>query len=116
MKKLVSTTLGKVLMALALFVVVLLVLLWKPGGQVLAGYALVALIVTAALLLALDLGFKLWQRRRQAGFDARMAAREGIEDRRREWSEWTSELRRQGIDRYQLPMYLLVGEPQSGKS
>ncbi|MBL8896156.1 MAG: hypothetical protein JNM84_00950, partial [Planctomycetes bacterium] len=56
------------------------------------------------------------QRKKQRRFDAGVAAREGIDDRKREWISWTKELEQQGIDRYSLPFYLLVGEPQSGKS
>ncbi len=58
----------------------------------------------------------LFQRKKQRRFDAGVAAREGIDDRKREWISWTKELEQQGIDRYSLPFYLLVGEPQSGKS
>ncbi|MEM9379936.1 MAG: type VI secretion protein IcmF/TssM N-terminal domain-containing protein [Planctomycetota bacterium] len=56
------------------------------------------------------------KKKRQRAFDASLAAREGIDDRKREWQSWVGELERHKIDRYDLPFYLLVGEPQSGKS
>ncbi|MEM1452970.1 MAG: type VI secretion protein IcmF/TssM N-terminal domain-containing protein [Planctomycetota bacterium] len=56
------------------------------------------------------------KKKRQRAFDASLAAKEGIEDRKREWQSWVGELERHKIDRYDLPFYLLVGEPQSGKS
>ncbi|MEM6672380.1 MAG: type VI secretion protein IcmF/TssM N-terminal domain-containing protein [Planctomycetota bacterium] len=56
------------------------------------------------------------RKKRQRGFDADLTAREGIDDRKREWQSWVQELERRDIDRYELPFYLLVGEPQSGKS
>ncbi|MEZ5978983.1 MAG: type VI secretion protein IcmF/TssM N-terminal domain-containing protein [Planctomycetota bacterium] len=59
---------------------------------------------------------KAWRRRKRAEFDEAVAAKEGVEDRRREWANWVDELEKKGIDRYELPFYLLVGEPQSGKS
>ena len=66
--------------------------------------------------LGIHFGVKAWRKRKRNEFDEGVAAKEGIEDRRREWSNWTEELEKQGIDRYELPFYLLVGEPQSGKS
>lgn len=85
--------------------------------------AIAALIVGAACLLVVALSWYLItfflrrsRQRRQRQFDAGIAAREGIDDRRREWQGWVSELEKNGIDRYELPFYLLVGEPQSGKS
>ncbi|MSP17881.1 MAG: hypothetical protein EXR73_14985, partial [Myxococcales bacterium] len=76
----------------------------------------IALTVAAALWFGLDFWLKARARRKQAAFDAAVAAKEGIDDRRREWASWTAELQKQGIDRHSLPFYLLLGEPQSGKS
>jgi hypothetical protein len=79
-------------------------------------HLLIALLVVGVIWIAAHFVMLLWRRRRQHSFDAGVAAKEGIDDRRREWASWTEELNRQGIDRYELPFYLLVGEPQSGKS
>ena len=112
-----------------------------PKGWTIAGFSIVFLIVAIARLLgssaaavaALIVGLSCllvvalsWflitflmrrgRQRRQHQFDAGIAAREGIDDRRREWQGWVDELEKNGIDRYELPFYLLVGEPQSGKS
>src|SRR6185503_1426441 len=119
-KSFLSKKSGKVAAAIALLLVSFwIALLFRPELRRqlrVLEYVLFGLIVFGVLWVALDLAYRAWERRRQARFDARIAAREGIEDRRREWAEWAAELRRQGIDRYQLPVYLLVGEPQSGKS
>ena len=99
---------GLLFLALLGFVLVL-----RPQaiGLLLLALALVGLVWVGGHFLVQHL-----RRRRQARFDAGMVAREGIDDRRKEWTSWTGELNKQGIDRYDLPFYLLVGEPQSGKS
>ena len=78
--------------------------------------AVITLLSVVVLWILVELGAKLWRQKRQRGFDEKVAAKEGIEDRKREWASWSNELRKQGIDKSTLPFYLLVGEPQSGKS
>ena len=75
-----------------------------------------SLLAMALLWFGIDFAIRSVRRRKEIMFDAGIAAKEGIEDRRREWANWNAELKKQGIDRYELPFYLLVGEPQSGKS
>jgi len=75
-----------------------------------------AFLFVAVSWLAIHFGVKAWRKRKRKEFDEGVTAKEGIDDRRREWIQWTDELEKQGIDRYELPFYLLVGEPQSGKS
>lgn len=99
----------------AVWVVLIAVLLVSPA-YVFGWALLVSTLLIALGWVAIELGYKKWRRKRQNAFDENLAAREGVDDRRREWSTWTDELNRQGIDRYQLPFYLLVGEPQGGKS
>jgi type VI secretion system protein ImpL len=79
-------------------------------------YLVVGGIVLVVLWLTMDTVLKARKRKRQENLDERIAAKEGIDDRKREWLTWSQELRKHGIDRYELPFYLLVGEPQSGKS
>ena len=79
-------------------------------------YFLIAALVVGLVWIAGHFALRALRRKKQHQFDAGVAAKEGIEDRKREWSSWTEDLERQGIDRYELPFYLLVGEPQSGKS
>ncbi|MFT4543034.1 MAG: hypothetical protein ACI835_005503 [Planctomycetota bacterium] len=76
----------------------------------------IALFSMVVLWILVDLGAKFLRQRKQRSFDERVAAKEGIEDRKREWTSWSNELRKQGIDKSTLPFYLLLGEPQSGKS
>lgn len=78
--------------------------------------AISCLAVVALSWLLINFLMRRGRKRRQQQFDAGIAAREGIDDRRREWQGWVDELEKNGIDRYELPFYLLVGEPQSGKS
>ena len=80
------------------------------------GYFLGAVFLIGVVWIGSHYLVRALRRRRQQKFDAGVAAREGIDDRKREWASWTKELEQQGIDRYELPFYLLVGEPQSGKS
>jgi len=101
-----------VIVAILLLVLILLVL----GRPDLLLYLAIAAIVLIVAWLALDSYVRSRKRRKQEELDTRIAAKEGVDDRRREWTRWTKELRQQGIDRYELPFYLLVGEPQSGKS
>lgn len=77
---------------------------------------LITLGVLAVGWLAVEIYVRWNKKRKQKAFDEGISAREGIEDRRREWGGWVTELDRQGLDRYELPFYLLVGEPQAGKS
>jgi hypothetical protein len=105
----------------ALFLVVVailllvLILLWLGLGKFLLPL-LIAAIVLVVVWLLFDSYVRGRKRRKQEELDAKIAAKEGVDDRRREWTSWTKDLRKQGIDRYDLPFYLLVGEPQSGKS
>ncbi|MBL8805147.1 MAG: hypothetical protein JNN27_24330 [Planctomycetes bacterium] len=63
-----------------------------------------------------EVGLRVYRKRKRRAFDEGLTAKEGIEDRKREWDGFVVELEKQKIDRYELPFYLLVGEPQSGKS
>ncbi len=101
-----------ILVALAVLGGVALVFL-VPGLVV---YFLGAILLVGLLWIGSQVFVQWLQRRKQQRFDAGIAAKEGIEDRKSEWRTWTAELEQQGIDRYELPFYLLVGEPQSGKS
>ena len=85
-------------------------------ARVLLPYLLISAVALGAIWIGGYYLVRGMRRRKQRGFDAGVAAKEGIEDRKREWASWTEELATQGIDRYELPFYLLLGEPQSGKS
>jgi type VI protein secretion system component VasK len=118
-KKLFDTT-TKLVVAIALLALLLVwVILFfvdRETAIALVKPILWSLLLVSVTWLAIHYGVKAWRKRKRTEFDERVAAKEGIEDRRREWSSWTEELEKQGIDRYELPFYLLVGEPQSGKS
>ncbi len=119
MAEFLATKTAKIGLVVVLLVFVGLAVWWSneelPNSEI-AGAILLTLIITAGLWVAIAVAFRALQRKRQAEFDANVAAKEGIEDRRREWIKWTTELKKHDIDRYSLPMYLLVGEPQGGKS
>jgi hypothetical protein len=116
MAKLFSTRRGLVVALIAAGVLLLLAVVMAIWIRWLLVPYLIALVVAAGLWFGLDWWMKARARKKQMAFDAAVAAKEGIDDRRREWASWTSELRKQGIDRHTLPFYLLLGEPQSGKS
>jgi hypothetical protein len=79
-------------------------------------WILVAAVIIAVGWFLIDFLFGKLKKLKQRKFDDKVAAKEGIDERKDEWSDWTSRMSERGIDRYDLPFYLLVGEPQSGKS
>lgn len=79
-------------------------------------WILICFAAIVVMWLLVDALARLFRRFKQRDFDAKVAAREGVDDRKAEWSSWTATMRERGIDRYELPFYMLVGEPQSGKS
>lgn len=102
------------LVIVAILLLVLILLILDQAWLLL--YLAIAAVVLIVVWLAFDSFLRGRKRRKQEELDTKIAAKEGVDDRRREWTRWTKELRQQGIDRYDLPFYLLVGEPQSGKS
>lgn len=110
-----STTRGKVTAGLVLLAGISLILIYFFALSWFVP-TLVAVIALAVLLLVVEIGVRAWRRRKQAALDETLAAKEGIEDRKKEWARWSEELRKHGIDRYDLPFFLMVGEPQGGKS
>jgi hypothetical protein len=106
----------KILVIVAAVLVVLFlvaIVLFLPG---LIQPALWALLFLGLGFFAVEFFARMRKKKKQKNFDEQLAAKEGIEDRKREWGGWIEELERQGIDRYELPFYMIVGEPQSGKS
>ena len=76
------------------------------------GVALVVLF----LFWLINLAVRAKGRRRDAAFDAALSKAEGVSRLKSDWQDATSQLKAHGIDRYRLPFYVLIGEPQSGKS
>lgn len=114
MKALTKKT--KTMLLVATVAAVLLMLLLVLFLPELVQPALWTLLILGLGFFLLEWYFRRKKRVKQQNFDEKVAAKEGIEDRKREWAGWIEELERQGIDRYELPFYLVVGEPQSGKS
>ncbi|HXM79449.1 MAG TPA: type VI secretion protein IcmF/TssM N-terminal domain-containing protein, partial [Thermoanaerobaculia bacterium] len=52
----------------------------------------------------------------QKGSASREEVRQALGDLAAKWSEAVTQLKQAGLDIYSLPWYLLIGEPQSGKS
>jgi hypothetical protein len=101
--------------AVAVLVVVALVLVFFYAREIFEPL-LIAVLIVGVLWILTEVGLRAWKKHKRKGFDEGMTAKEGIEDRKREWEGFQAELDKQKIDRYELPFYLLVGEPQSGKS
>ncbi len=111
LKKKTKTTL--IIVAVSLLVVSAVLMILVPSLIQPILYTLLVLIVG---FLAIEFMQRQKKRKKLKDFDEQVSAKEGIEDRKREWNGWIEELDRQGIDRYELPFYMIVGEPQSGKS
>ncbi len=101
--------------AVAVLVAVALVLVFFLAKELFKP-ALWTVLIIGALWILSEFALRAWKKRKRKNFDEGLTAKEGIEDRKREWQGFQVELDKQKIDRYELPFYLLVGEPQSGKS
>jgi hypothetical protein len=89
-------------------------------------FALGALAI-AGLVLLFNMAVKAREKRQGSAFegelrrDAQRGAskeevRQALGDLSAKWSEAVAQLKQSGLDIYSLPWYLLIGEPQSGKS
>ena len=119
LKQLFATGTRRIVVAAIVLIalgIAILAMTREDHGAALMMPLLYSILAVGILWLAIYFGTKAWRKRKRKEFDEGVAAKEGIEDRRREWGTWVEELEKQGIDRYELPFYLLVGEPQSGKS
>src|SRR6266542_3101827 len=85
------------------------------------------IIVIAGLILLFNKGIKARERRQGSAFEgelrqdaqrgaSRDEVRQALGDLAAKWSEAVAQLKQAGLDIYSLPWYLLIGEPQSGKS
>lgn len=105
-----------------ILVVVLLIILASVMVWVISESWAVALVVACSSLFVLllfagvNFAVRAFSRRRDEILDARMTRREGVLSLTENWLAQSEALRKRGIDRYRLPFYMLVGEPQSGKT
>lgn len=106
----------KIILIVVAVLVVLLLTLLLFSDQSLIADVLWTLLILGVGFFAIECWSRAKKKKKQRAFDEKVSAKEGIEDRKREWQGWVDELEKQGIDRYELPFYLVVGEPQSGKS
>ena len=85
-KKLLDTTLKKVIAGvLLLFLIIWAILAFVAPGMALAIVApfLWTVLIVSVTWLAIHFGLKAWRKRKRKEFDEAVAAKEGIEDRRR---------------------------------
>ena len=54
--------------------------------------------------------------RMASAFDDELRGSEMLEDLREQWARASQELKATGVDRYNMSFYMLIGEPQSGKT
>ena len=100
----------RTLIGIAVVVGIGVLLYWKWKSWLFVGiYAGVVLFVMLLLYL-LSRGERMQADRRAAGFDG------ALEEFGETWNGAIEELDRRGIDRHELGFYMLIGEPQSGKS
>ncbi len=88
-------------------------------GQRYLGLTLwVAAVVLFVILLfvLINVAVRRRSQRMDRKFDDALMKTEGVQQLRKDWNAATSELRDHDISRESLPFYMLIGEPQSGKS
>ena len=103
--------------ALVAVLAVLAVYVWaqtKSVVDVALLFGIVALVSIALWLITRAVRAR--GERLSAGFDQELRGTEMLEDLREQWSRATSELQSAGVDRYNMGFFMLIGEPQSGKT
>ncbi len=97
-------------------------------GWTIAGLLIGGLLIAAAVMWFFNKGIKLKRKKKASAFDKGLQADAGkaghgkAEQRKAQgeiyqrWNQAVTELKRGGLNLYDLPWYLLIGEPQSGKS
>ncbi|HKB16033.1 MAG TPA: type VI secretion protein IcmF/TssM N-terminal domain-containing protein, partial [Planctomycetota bacterium] len=109
------TLVGLLLLVLALFGAASW-LQWGPWGPVIV--LVVALLVAAGALLGRWI-VQRWVRKKRERFDADLRSQaqgQAVREVQKQFLDALEELRRSRIDVYAIPWYLVIGEPQSGKS
>lgn len=84
---------------------------WRDVGIFLAIVALVGLG-----LWGVERVIRSRQRKMDSAFTREFAGTEMVEELRTQWLRAVAELGTTGIDRYNMSFYMLIGEPQSGKT
>lgn len=95
----------------------LVVYVWmKTGSAGDVGILLGIIAFVGAGLWLISRSIRARANRMSNQFDSELAGTEMLEDLRQQWSRATSELKSAGVDRYNMSFYMLIGEPQSGKT
>lgn len=103
-------------------------IVYRMLGPIAAGLLMAALLVAAVVIFLYNRGLKGVRKRKASAFDKGLQAdadqpargkaesRQALAELSQRWKQATSELKQAGMNLYDLPWYLLIGEPQSGKS
>ncbi|MEK9148522.1 MAG: type VI secretion protein IcmF/TssM N-terminal domain-containing protein, partial [Candidatus Desantisbacteria bacterium] len=118
---------GKVVPGFVILLIILSLIYMRFGYKI-GNIVAIGLVIIILLLLGLNLIVKWRQKRKEASFDHELQKRSEeqsvskIEIQRaraelsQRWNAAVSELKKSGMTLYSLPWYMLVGEPQSGKT
>ncbi len=112
------------------FVVVLIIvsLLYMRFGHRIGNIVVIGLLIIILLLLGLNLIIKWRQKKKEASFDhalqkrseeqsvSRVEVQRARAELAQRWNAAVSEFKKSNMTLYSLPWYMLVGEPQSGKT
>ena len=95
LKQLFATGTRRIVVAAIVLIalgIAILAMTREDHGAALMMPLLYSILAVGILWLAIYFGTKAWRKRKRKEFDEGVAAKEGIEDRRREWGTWVEEL------------------------
>ncbi|MCL5270118.1 MAG: hypothetical protein M1457_06120, partial [bacterium] len=123
-----STTILYRFMAGGTAAVIIVGLVYRFMGPTAAGIAMAALLLAGLGGLIFNKGLKGLRKRKVSAFDkglqadankptrGKVESRKAVAELAGRWNQAVTELKGAGLSFYDLPWYLLIGEPQSGKS
>ncbi|MFH1860662.1 MAG: hypothetical protein ABH870_06595, partial [bacterium] len=119
--------LAQIVPGFVIMLIIVSVIYMKFGSKV-GNIVLIVLLIIIFLLLIVNLLVKLQRKKKESSFAkelqedsqkqrvSKVEIQQKLTELSQRWSAAVAELKKAGMTLYSLPWYLLVGEPQSGKS
>ncbi|MFH1898061.1 MAG: type VI secretion protein IcmF/TssM N-terminal domain-containing protein [Candidatus Desantisbacteria bacterium] len=119
--------LSKLIPGFAVLIIIVSFIYMRFGVRI-GNVVLIGVIIIACLLLCVNLIVKLWQKKKEDSFGkglqensekqkiSKVEVQRALSEISRQWVAAVGELKKAGMTLYSLPWYILIGEPQSGKS